>query len=195
MNCSGKNIGNWCHDLPTHYIDPEGKKYCLFHTPKGFKKVSSGNEFNVSVYEKIANDLKEKRYCNLSGTIFDWEINFKYIQIKELIGDIDFSHTNFYGEVNMRRKVFTGHVDFSGVQFHNSSDFDSSNFVGPCSFKKAVFKEQPCFFDTVFNEAADFSGANFQKGGFFTWGALKKGGDFSNAIYGANLVFKRLNPE
>ena len=191
MACSGFNDDRWCIELPTHYKDGEGNEYCIFHTPRSFKGEVSPETFNSIVFDKIRKDIKERGCINLSGTVFDWDIDFSYLAAEGPFINADFSGAIFYGDVHFKKAVFNEKTSFAGTTFCEITEFYKTLFNGPCSFKNAVFKGKPFFFDTLFEDKVDFSDAFFHRGVFFTWGGFKQGALFKGTKYGMNVTFKR----
>jgi len=190
MTCKGKKQGDWCSDMPIHYTDASGDGYCLFHTPRGFKGEVTAEEFSRQIFERIKRYSKEGN-CNLSGTIFEWSIDFSPLTREIPLSNASLAQSIFYGAAGFRSTIFNGETDFTLATFYGTADFEDVIFNGPCDFHQALFIESPSFFDTLFQQLVDFSNATFQQGVLFTWGGFKGEGRFDGATYGARVIFKR----
>ena len=172
---------DWCKTQP-HPIVYKGEdriEYCVFHAPKGKKGVSV-DEFNRLVYEEIERAMAENRDCELSGTIFDGDIDFRKYGGNNRLPPINFTKALFNGRVDFRGAVFSGDANFFGAMFIKGADFSGATFMG-----KAYF------FDSEFLEKADFSSVRFVDELSFSWGSCKKEVEFAGAIFESNTNFKR----
>lgn len=172
---------DWCKLLPYPlvYKAKDRTEYCVFHAPEGKKGVSK-DEFNKIVYEEINRSKSENRSCELSGTIFE--------------GDIDFSQYNENNQlplINFTKARFNGKVDFSGTVFSNDANFFGAIFIDDADFIGAKFKGKAYFFDAEFFKMADFSSVTFVKELSFSWGSCKKEAEFGGATFESNATFKR----
>lgn len=105
---------DWRKDLPVvEYKDEEGKEYCVFHTPVG-KKGISAKEFNELIFERINFDIRKKQLCDLSGTIFEWDISFDKFNEDDPLPPVDFTDATFNGKADFTGTAFSGEAGFFG---------------------------------------------------------------------------------
>lgn len=180
MACCMKNkYGSWCEDLETY--DIEGSKYCVFHAPKGSKKMEidgtlkllSLAEFNFVLLERIINarnvtTVEQNTKCNLSGTIFEGDILFieAAISFKFHFGHDDplppiiFNNAIFSGQT-VFSTTFGGDVSFANAIFYGKADFGGAKFIRKADFRNAEFNSEVCFWNVQFNEVANFTNVRF----------------------------------
>ncbi len=228
----------WCKDLPVvDYKDEEGNENCVFHAPQGKKGVSV-EEFNEEVFKRI-NEVKrhnsipiaspsgpvlrnEKELipCNLSGTVFEGNINFTRFNslppvdfsFAKFNGDVSFSGVSFSREADFRNATFNGKADFnkttfkeglfSGAIFSKEVNFSGTKFVGTANFLIAKFSGAVYFFRATFDGKADFAGAVFKWVNFLEatfngdanfMGTSVEGGDFRKIIIKEKVRFEGIN--
>ena len=123
--CKAEEYG-WCSEQDTVYTDKQGKKYCVFHAPQ--EKGQTQDNFDKIVYKRIQDAIDKKEKCDLSGTIFPWEIRFNH-----------FNNDNPLPELNFSFSIFSGYAYFVGAAFSEKTNFWKAVFRGDASFWKAVF--------------------------------------------------------
>jgi len=130
--CMGEKY-SWCQSQyeGVVYTDGEGKEYCLFHAPQG-KKGMTLPQFNGKILEEIGDAMYDKRRCDLSGTIFE--------------GDIDFTSSHSFPDISFNDGVFNGEAKLNNIVFAGSASFSNTKFVGDASFVGSTFKEYTNFF-------------------------------------------------
>ena len=205
MTCSMAPKYKWCNSIPSTHKDTEKNRYCIYHAPAGMKDETSLEHVNKLVLRKIKWDNTKHGASNMSGTVFEDEIDFKEFYEKYPKSSINFTNA-----------VFNGTADFDGVKFNASVTFKGARFLGPARFKGATFCREINFEGAVFEEEADFEGAkfilksqffdaqfkgrtnfdgaNFGKEVYFSIGAFKDWASFNKVKYGARAVFKRPYP-
>lgn len=189
--CSGDKTSDWCSDIPLHYTDKSGKSYCIFHTPKGLKGNVEGEFFNRRVFEWVRMEMEEKGSCDMSGTVFDWDVDFSRLGRLIPFDNLNFSKAQFHGRAGFSASIFNGTTDFSDTLFSTISEFKKTVFNGPCNFKGTTFKGKPYFFNTIFNEFTDFDGVTFEDGTLFTRECFKAGSNFNGSPYGERALSGR----
>lgn len=140
----------WCknvHSNLLHEYGEEGREYCIFHAPKGQKKVRP-DFFNSEIYRLITSAIRNNRACELLGTIFEGDISFEKYHQNNPLPVIDFSNAEFHGNVS-----------FNGVMFDKLVSFNHTIFWGDVDFTVATFNEKALFNFTKFNEAETYSHA------------------------------------
>ncbi|MDH3974363.1 MAG: pentapeptide repeat-containing protein [Deltaproteobacteria bacterium] len=190
-NCVQSKGHMWCKNLPSHYRDKEGKNYCIFHAPEGCKGDVAQDEFVGLLLRKISEDYKEGKSCNLSGTVFEWHINFKDFYGENVLHKICFSKSLFCRKADFSHVTFNGDALFSKAIFCEEADFEYARFQGSANFSGAVFHDKARFFDATVEGYADFSSVTFNKTSYFSWGAFKNKVIFKNTCYKENAIFKR----
>lgn len=228
----------WCEELPVvDYKDEEGKEYCIFHAPQDKKGVSV-EKFNEEVFKRIneakrdnsipiaspsgpvLRNEKELISCNLSGTVFEGNIDFTRFNslppvdfsFAKFNGDVNFSEISFNREADFRNATFNGEGYFfkttfkeglfSGVIFNKEVNFSGTKFVGTANFLIAKFSGVAYFFRATLDGKADFTGvafrwANFLEATFngdasFTRTSVD-GGDFRKVIIKEKVRFEGVN--
>jgi uncharacterized protein YjbI with pentapeptide repeats len=163
LPCCKAEEYNWCKDLQVvDYKDEDGDKYCIFHAPQG-KKGITVEEFNEEVFKRI-NEVKhhnsipiaspsgpilrnEKELvpCNLSGTVFEGNVNLTRFNS---LPPIVFSWAKFNGEVNFSKVTFSREADFRNATFSGKADFLKTTFKEGL-FSGAIFSKEVEFFETI----------------------------------------------
>ena len=100
-----KDLSDWCKDEPIVYTDDKGKEYCVYHAPVG-RKDCTKEEFEQKLKMIIEQHLSENTPCSLSGTVFEWDINFP-----ELLKSSELRN------LSMRYAYFNGNARFSNMKF------------------------------------------------------------------------------
>lgn len=207
----------WCSGLPVvDYKDVEGNKFCVFHAPQGKKGVSI-EEFNKRVFERINEAKAKNQTCDLSGTIFEGDIEFSQFNKDNPLPVINFGEAKFNGKAifsettfsettdtfievaNFRKVTFNGEtlftwatfggmVDFSETIF-NRVNFIETTFCGWATFRTAKFREIAEFLVAKFNAMAVFADATFSEAGFT--GATFNEADFKRTTFKGKAYFRR----
>ena len=135
---------DWCKDEHSYRPTIDHDEYCIFHAPADYKLDKHGhythNVFNDYVYNKINDCIKRNVACNLSGTIFPYEIWF--------------SRFNKSNPLPL--------IIFEGCEFVERAVFEETTFSKLASFHETIFNSGAIFNDTVFHETANFIGAQFK---------------------------------
>ena len=195
----------WCNSNASPHTDDEKNQYCIYHAPEGCKDDTAPKDFNKLIFKKIRQDNAAHGASDISGTVFEDDIDFKKFYKKYPKSSINFTSA-----------VFGGTADFEGVKFNASVSFKGVRFKGPARFKGATFKKEINFEEAVFEVEADFEGAtfisksqffdaqfngkaNFDRTSFgeevyFSLGCFKDWASFNKVKYGARAVFKRPYP-
>ncbi len=203
------------------YIDEQGEHgekgagYCLFHAPAGckFKKLGtteevSREEFNELVLariEAVKKRVKEenlkpdekKAKCNLSGTIFPWDIAFprgyKFPAIdfsfSTFQGDARFDSSTFQGDARFWQSTFQGHAGFLGSTFQGHAGFLGSTFQGDARFDSSTFKGNARFWQSTFQGHAGFLGSTFQGDAGFLGSTFQGDARFIDSTFQGDAVF------
>ena len=195
----------WCDSIKATHTDDKKNRYCVYHAPKGAKNKTGDKDFNELVLKKIQQDNAADGASNISGTVFESDIDFRDFYKKYPDNSINFSSTVFSGKANFDGVDFSASVSFNGVRFEGPASFKGSTFRKEVNFEKAVFEDSADFtdanftlkgqfFDAVFKGKANFDHANFGKEVYFSIGAFKDLASFNKVKYGARAVFKRPYP-
>jgi len=215
LSCCKAEDYKWCLDLPDDckdvYKDDEGKKYCVFHAPQGEKR-KSVEEFNKLVFERINQAITCNDPCDLSGTIFEGDINFKQFDEYKPLPHIIFVGATFTGETTFSYATFSWKADFSwaifnkdtyfwGTTFTERAYFVSSEFREMAGFLWATFRGRTYFMWTKFNGRVNFSEATFSgESGEIIFREVKlignkdtKGVDFGSAKIKDKVIFKNVD--
>lgn len=149
--CKANKFGEWCTQEDASSVDREGKRYCIFHTPKevGHFRVE---EFNEKIYQLIDAAIAEGRKCNLSGTVFPGPISFNQYDEDRALPLINFTSA-----------IFRDNVDFSGATFGSEAIFHKATFSGESDFRLAKFQAETVFSDALFCKQVTFARAIFCK--------------------------------
>ena len=191
-----EHLDNWCKDEPIVHTGSAGKEYCVFHAPVGKKKCSK-TKFDNQLAERITQHLEAETECDLSGTIFEWNIkiedlpshnsptiklpamNLSYTHFK---GNADFFFT-FFGDANFIKAHFWKEVFFGHAHFKKSAIFTEAEFENKVNFSRTKFKEGADFSNAVFSSDVFFYHANFYDGN------NNYEADFSDANFKGNAHF------
>ncbi|KKL53065.1 hypothetical protein LCGC14_2279200, partial [marine sediment metagenome] len=111
MACCKAVEYSWCEKEDTIKCR-DGNDYCIFHAPAGEKGVPENN-YNVELSRKIINHHKKDDYCNLSGTIFEWDINFLILEKKEFPININFDSDKIVEIADIIMEYISYHVIFA----------------------------------------------------------------------------------
>ncbi|WP_291325283.1 pentapeptide repeat-containing protein [Desulfovibrio sp. UCD-KL4C] len=176
--CIGAKHDHWCkvHDIV--YIDKEGNEYCVFHAPSDHKyrhkngpKVTA-EQFNHLVFS-IANSYADRSQqqneyieCNLSGTIFPYDINFSLCNTDKILESLNFNDCLFKGIASFNGCRLNGCSSFNRTTFKGKALFDAATFNGECNFK-CTFELDSYFKNCTFTQSACFEQTQFIKGAFF----------------------------
>lgn len=192
----------WCKGLPTAYKDAERNKFCVFHAPKGKKKVISPRAFNKLVFERIIEENTHGHACDLSGTVFEGTIDLKGFFTENprsvvsfanatFTEDLDLSGMDFTLEADFQMATFCGAADFKRATFYSKANFEGATFQHGADFTEVEFKAGAYFFDATFLEIALFVSVKFDAEIYFSLGSFKAGANFTHTRYGSTAVFKR----
>lgn len=160
MACCKAVEYSWCEKEDTIKCR-DGNDYCIFHAPAGEKGVPENN-YNVELSRKIINHHKKDDYCNLSGTIFEWDINFLILEKKEFPININFDSVVFHGKVNIDGSTF-GNMWFRNTTFYKNVLMKNSTF-GKTSFFSTKFYNDLYFNEVYFLENVSFSDSLLNRG-------------------------------
>lgn len=199
--CKAKEFNDWCKGFPVVPYHDEKGEYCVFHAPKG-KKDESAEKFNEYVFTAINDAKKEKKVCNLAGTIFEWDIDFKQFKEDNTFPEISFNEATFEGRTYFNHTIFEGSVSFEKAKFSDEVDFINVKFQQPVHFFQATFKGKSFFerstfhkityFDTsTFNDEVYFSGATFVNPVTFTLVSFKKYSQFYSVDFQTSANFSQ----
>jgi hypothetical protein len=205
MSCSLAPKYKWCDSIPSPHFDDDKNRYCIYHAPHGSKDNSSLEHFNKLVLRKIKWDNTKHGASNISGTIFEGDIDFKEFYKKYPESSIDFTDATFNGTADFDGVSFNASVSFKRVRFKGPARFKGATFCEEINFEWAVFEQEADFegakfisksqfFDAQFKGRANFKGADFGKEVYFSIGAFKSWASFDKVKYGARAVFKRPYP-
>ncbi len=205
MSCLMAPKYKWCDAIPSPHTDTDKNRYCIYHAPSGRKGETSLEHFNKLVLRKVKWDNTKHGASNMSGTVFEAEINFKEFYKKYPDNSIDFTNAVFNGTADFDGVKFNASVSFKGARFKGPARFKGATFCNEINFEKAVFEEEADFggakfisksqfFDAVFIGKANFDRASFGEEVYFSIGAFKSWASFNKVKYGARAVFKRPYP-
>lgn len=187
------------------------KEYCLFHAPGDLKDHKTLMD---AVWERVNCVLKanvwrgenDQKTCNLSGTVFDGDVNFNRIRFPctliwessfggkasfwnaSFTGSIDFLGSKFKKEADFMDAEFTGDSLFSGASFEGKADFRSATFEGEAHFRNATFEAEVDFFDATFGGEADFEDSKFAGQAHFWDVKFRKKANFSSATFSSFMI-------
>ncbi len=179
MPCCKAKEFDWCKGLNIVYTDGGGKKYCIFHAPKGNKGIESVEAFNSQIFQRIdGQKRKGTNECDLSGTVFEGPIVFNH-----------YSSDNPLPSVRFDRAVFTDSVSFSEVIFGGEAHFARAAFNGEANFARAIFNSEGCFSDTNFNKAACFSMSAFKGEADFIGATFSDQATFTSVAFSDKVSF------
>ncbi len=205
MTCLMAPKYKWCDSIPSQHTDDKKNRYCVYHAPKGSKKSTPAEDFNKLVLKKISQDNAAGGASNISGTIFEDDMDFKAFYKEHPDNSInftgavfnsaaDFDGVDFSATVNFKEVRFKGPASFKGATFHKEVSFEKAVFEGDTDFEGVNFISKSQFFDAVFKGKANFDHANFGREVYFSIGAFKGWASFDKVKYGARAVFKRPYP-
>lgn len=196
MSCCKAAKYRWCENEEVVFHDyGNGKDYCVFHAPIGKKGVGQ-EKFNQLVFKHIdavIDNNKEnsgQEICDLSGTIFEWDIDFSNYGEKNPLPRIDFMNAIFKCGADFEFAVFKGKADFAFAVFEGKAYFDSAVFKGGAYFSDAAFKGKANFENAVFKGEADFGSAVFEGVANFINAVFKGEADFWDAVFEVEVNFE-----
>jgi uncharacterized protein YjbI with pentapeptide repeats len=145
----------WCKPQEDDYfVGKDGRRYCIFHVPKGdedhFSSPSFVKNFNEKIYQLINAAIAEGKECDLSRTIFPGPISFgKYNKGRPL------------PPISYEGAIFNGDVDFSGAALNGIATFRGATFKGNSDFRRTIFQSKTNFSEVSFCKKVTFAGAAF----------------------------------
>ena len=195
----GKDYRNWCKDTPLGYRDDNGNHYCDFHAPVG-KKIADKEGFDQLVRDRDISFSNSKLLCDMSGTIFEWKVNFTssskekslhHLYFNNCIFEQDaiFMSAIFAGKTNFRGAIFKKEADFNDVVFEENVSFMDAEFHGKADFFQASFLKAVLFNNTEFNSETRFMNSKFEDSADFNNGVFNYTTDFKEAVFNGNVVF------
>ncbi len=148
--------------LAEKYV-PDGKYYCLLHSPDKGKDAEAFDKLIWERYEKINNEVAQVNTLRSSEA-----------EKKEAISKLryDFRYVLFPRDFSFRDKIFEATADFSSATFMRDAYFVKARFKARAEFRFATFLadvkfEKATFFAEAFFEKATFSGeAKFERAKF-----------------------------
>jgi uncharacterized protein YjbI with pentapeptide repeats len=202
--CVAHDFEGWCKDLDV-VRGEDGEDYCVFHA-SGSEKGVALEEFNALVFQRIENVKNankkapgQERVCDLSGTIFEGDIDFGDCPGEPGLPGINFQRTEFSGKVSFGAEQFRGRMNFGGAKFRGETRFENTQFTwgvnfgstqfrggaifraarfkGRVSFGSAKFEGETRFENTQFNKEVNFGGAQFS--GEASFGGTEFSGEVS----------------
>lgn len=154
------------------------KEFCIFHAPPEGKHGPDGalvnaEKFNQLIFDHISSQSKPFclggqpiTMCNISGTVFPWDITFE-ADITTEFPFIDFSNCIFLGKVFFFEVNFPHGAQFEKVEFHEETVFDNTllngvsfayaNFYSYVLFMKPHFTGTVELFSTTFHSYSTIS--------------------------------------
>lgn len=190
-DCIQSKIYHWCKEIPSSCRDSKENNYCIFHAPVNFKGEVTKEAFNDLLLKKMLLDFEAERVCDLSGTVFKWDISIKDFYSEKTLHNMNFSKSIFCRKADFSHVIFKGDAFFSGVKFSGEADFEYAQFLDNAIFSEAVFQGKARFFDAQIRGNADFSHTTFEKTSYFSWGSFRKNVNFEGAAYQEKTIFKR----
>lgn len=205
MSCCKAEIFRWCEREDVVYTDTGGKEYCVFHAPQGkkgitvkefkervFKRINDAKS-NASLYKAspagpIPKNKKEIWSCNLSGTIFEGDIDFGNLTS---LPPINFFYSTFSGTTGFENVVFNGEANFKKVTFNNIASFALATFKDKVCLDQAKFNKVAAFNGTIFEDKAYFRNVRFSSGANFSIANFKREAIFSGSGFGEEADFNR----
>lgn len=153
----------WCKDITDKDLlsekDENGNVFCAFHAPADKKPKGWSNE---TIFKRIQYTIDNKQTCDLSGTVFDKDIDFRPFNDKNPLPAIRFSKAEFNGIANFLGAHFSGAAIFSGVVFTKDILFHFAEFKGQANFDNVVFRKAANFPRSQFKNRATFFNAQFK---------------------------------
>jgi hypothetical protein len=159
--CKASVYDNWCVGVEIVHTDAEGREYCLFHAPVGCKGEQTKETFNARVFERIDRAKSEGKACDLSGTVFEWDISFRQYNADNPLPAILFNRATFSGDAVFNRATFSGDAGFKSATFSGDAVFNRATFSGDAGFKSATFSGDAGFYSATFSGNAWFKSATF----------------------------------
>ena len=197
LTCNGQY--EWCEGEPFVYKDGEGKEYCVFHAPK--EKKGEGvtpEKFNEKVFKKINDVIRENKLpgskgnkiCNLSGTVFEGDIDFSRYNKDNPFPGINFSHATFSGKAKFLNATFSGEANFSDATFKGKgvADFRRVTFNEKADFENVRFEPE---LKVLFSEELEINKLGHKKLAelYRTVAKFAKEANFRGAIFGGPAEF------
>ncbi|MDH4227915.1 MAG: pentapeptide repeat-containing protein [Deltaproteobacteria bacterium] len=164
-----KKSSGWCENEPLVFTDSNGDMYCIFHAPPT-KKGTSKDKFNKLVLTKVQEALRWNKSCDLSYTVFEWDIAFE-----KRLPNLNFSKAVFEGMVVSSEAIFEKSVSFVGAQFKGGSFFSTAEFREVAKFSGCIFEDVASFESVKFSKDTYFNGTKFSGDALFR--NTKFGGD------------------
>jgi uncharacterized protein YjbI with pentapeptide repeats len=189
MSCCMAEKYNWCKQEETVFRDQEGREFCVFHAPKGHKQCSV-KDFNNKVFNRIDKTIPNGR-CILSGTVFEWEIDFSRYDEKKPLPSIDFGNSLFCQTVNFNIAKFSGITFFNDSRFEKNAFFIDAAFSVKAFFSRAMFSGEATFLCSKFSELVTFDYTTFSKEADFREAEFSGKTLFGNAEFIEKAVFSR----
>lgn len=208
MPCCKAQEYHWCKDLEPvkGYKDDKGNEYCVFHAPQGQKGMSV-EYFNSEIFRRLNGALEKGQECDLSGTVFEGEIDFSLLNEKKELPAISFYAATFsekakflgvtfkealfsmasFKEAEFARVLFTERAEFSRVSFTERANFSGARFNGRADFPEAMFKE--AHFNSAEFKEADFRVTTFSEAAYFSKATFSETTDFDRATFTGRATF------
>lgn len=186
--CKAKEFDGWCNALTTCFTDPISREeYCLFHAPYD-DKWASVDAFNAEVHGLIKAAIASETECNLSGTVFPGDIDFRDGAKHDSQGGF------FLPPINFTRAAFFGFADFTNITFSGWAYFNGANFFGGVGFGGATFLESAYFKGVTSNEQTYFYRSTFSKQVHFRDNTTFSGEvNFAGATFSGEVNFENVN--
>ncbi|EKO40328.1 MAG: hypothetical protein B193_0946 [Solidesulfovibrio magneticus str. Maddingley MBC34] len=165
------------------WTDHDGNEYCILHAPSEHKTIGQ-KDFNDLIFHIIKKAADNDQWCDLSKTIFPWEIKFSNRSIGHKTPVLDFSEATFKSDlyfVDLSTKnrliisnaTFEQNLVFHGVDIEDWSDFahiacdgevrfQHCKTIDTASFNSATFRKTVVFRNVNFKNETDFSLATFK---------------------------------
>jgi hypothetical protein len=159
--CKASEYDNWCAGVEIVHTDNAGKEYCLFHAPVDCKGEQTAETFNASVFERIDRAKAAGKACDLSGTVFEWNISFEQYNADNPLPAISFDVATFSGDAGFYDATFSGYAWFHSATFKGYAGFHSATFSGDAGFHSATFSGDAVFESATFSGDAGFHSATF----------------------------------
>lgn len=152
----------------THIVwtDHDGKEYCILHAPTEHKGTTP-KKFNDLIFFIINKSATNDQWCDLSNTIFPWEILFSKATIGPSIPHIDFSNSTFkkrttFADFDTKNRFILDNSTFeSSLQLHRVTLGDTSSFTNircqeGARFRFCNFSETEGFNSATFHKEVEF---------------------------------------
>lgn len=148
------------------WTDISGKEYCILHAPAGQKNIGQ-KDFNDLIFHIIKKAAADDRWCDLSNTIFPWEITFSKETTGPSIPHIDLSNSTFKKRTafvdfdTKKRFILDNSIFESSLQLHRVTLGDTSSFTyincqEDARFRFCNFSETEGFNSAIFYKAVEF---------------------------------------